>query len=56
MFFDNYYNYVTPAAYSAKRSTYVSGTLRSDRKDKPHAVTKAKLKKGEFVLASKWKI
>ena len=49
LFIDNCYNSVTLAIYLAKRSTYISSTLRSDGKGNPHAVTEANLKKGEFV-------
>ena len=62
LFGDNCYNFVTLAIYLAKRSTYICGSLRGDGKGNPYAVTKAKLKKGEFhfcrsgnVVVCKWK-
>ena len=62
LFIDNYYISVALAACLVKRPTYICGTLRSDRKGYSHAVTKAKLEKGEFVyrrsgnvVVSKWK-
>ena len=44
------------------RKTYITGTLRADRKHQPEVVSKKKLKKGEMVFQSsddititKWK-
>ena len=48
LFVYNYYNSVALATYLTKRSTCICSTLRSYRKGIPHAVAKAKLKKGKF--------
>lgn len=62
LFTDNYYNSVTLTEKMTERSTYIVGTLRSDRKRNPLEVVKKKLKKGEHewrrsgsVVVCKWK-
>ncbi|MEL7307546.1 MAG: transposase [Pseudomonadota bacterium] len=62
LYADNYYNSVPLAKYLTVRQTYICGTLRADRVDNPKEVTKAKLKKGDFVwsrskdvVVAKWK-
>ena len=59
---DNYYNSAELTQYLNSRKTYITGTLRSDRKQNPKAVKEAKLGKGEMVSQSsgpivvcKWK-
>ena len=52
MFTDNYYYSVTLTEFLSKQGTYLTGTLRKDRKGNPKAVTAAKLKKGEMI----WRI
>ena len=47
LFTDNYYS---------RRSTYITGTLRKDRKGNPKSVTKAMLKKGEVVWKSQGEV
>ena len=56
LFTDNYYNSVGLANYLTKRSTYITGTLRKDRKGNPKSVTKAMLKKGEVVWKSQGEV
>ena len=46
VFTDNWYNSVTLTKYMSDRKTYITGTLRADRKHQPEAVLKKKLKKG----------
>lgn len=62
VFTDNWYNSVPLTKYMTQRKTYISGTLRADRKHLPEEVTKKKLKKGEMIFRSsddisvtKWK-
>ena len=52
VFTDNYYNSVALTEFLSKQGTYLTGTLRKDRKGNPKAVTAAKLKKGEMI----WRI
>ena len=59
---DNWYNSVSLAEYMSKRNTYITGTLRGDRKRNPSQVVGKKLRKGEMVFMSlgdvsvtKWK-
>ena len=59
---DNWYNSVSLAEYMSKRNTYITGTLRGDRKRNPSQVLGKKLRKGEIVFMSlgdasvtKWK-
>ncbi|KAJ8960116.1 hypothetical protein NQ314_006097 [Rhamnusium bicolor] len=59
---DNFYNSVGLSKKLLKRKTHTTGTLRSDRRNNPKAVTTLKLKKGEHkwqrcekVNVSKWK-
>lgn len=62
VFMDNFYNSYSLTKYMSGRSTYLSGTLRKDRKHNPVDVMNAKLKKGDMVwaqseniVALKWK-
>jgi hypothetical protein len=62
VFTDNYYNSVGLAKELGRRSTYLCGTLRFDRKENPKEIVKKKLKKGEHtwmrsesVVVCKWK-
>jgi|UniRef100_A0A2S2Q116 hypothetical protein len=62
LYMDNYYNSVTLSNILLKRKTYVTGTLRSNRKGNPKGVINKKLQKGEhiwkrrgLVYVSKWK-
>ncbi|XP_057310036.1 piggyBac transposable element-derived protein 4-like [Hydractinia symbiolongicarpus] len=62
LFTDNFYNSFELAKHLLGESTYICGTLRSNRKSNPKEVTKAKLKKGEsisrsreVVTVAKWK-
>ena len=62
VYVDNFYNSVGLAKYLSTRSTYITGTLRSNRKNNPKDATSAKLKKGEMIWRSheniavcKWK-
>lgn len=59
---DNFYNSVSLTNTLTSRKTYVCGTLRSNRKGNPRAVTDQKLGKGELtwkrkqsVVVCKWK-
>ena len=59
---DNWYNSVSLAEYMSKRNTYITGTLRGDRKWNPSQVVGKKLLNGEMVFMSlgdvsvtKWK-
>ena len=61
-FTDNWYNSVPLTKYMSDRKTYITGTLRANRKHQPEAVSKKKLKKREMVFQSsddititKWK-
>ena len=62
LFPDNWYNSLPLKKYMYLQRTYITGTLRSDRKYIPVDVMKKKLKKGEMILKSlnnisviKWK-
>ena len=62
VFTDNYYNSAELCRYMSEHQTYITGTLRADRKANPKEVTKKKLKKGEMiwrasddVTVCKWK-
>ena len=59
---DNWYNSVSLTEYMSKRNTYITSTLRRDRKRNPSQVVGKKLRKGEMVFMSlgdvsvtKWK-
>ena len=52
LFTDNWYNSVSLAEYMSKRNTYITGTLRGDRKRNPSQVVGKKLRKGEMVFMS----
>ena len=52
VFTDNYENSVALTEFLSKQGSYLTGTLRKDRKGNPKAVTAAKLKKGEMI----WRI
>ena len=52
VFTDNYYNSVALTEFLSKQGTYLTGTLRKDRKGNSKAVTAGKLKKGEMI----WRI
>lgn len=47
LYIDNFYSSVALARVLLEKSTYVCGTLRSNRKENPKIVTDKKLKKGE---------
>ena len=49
LFMDNFYNSVSLTKALTSKSTYVCGTLRSNRKGNPKDVIAEKLKKGEMV-------
>lgn len=62
VFMDNFYNGFPLAAKLLSLKTYMTGTLRNDRKYLPKEVTTAKLRKGETVsryadgvVVAKWK-
>ena len=62
VFADNYYNSVTLTEFLSTQATYITGTLRKDRKRNPEGVKKVKLNKGEVIWRSqndvtvcKWK-
>ena len=62
VFTDNFYNSVALTEYLSKQKTYITGTLRRDRKRNPESVISKKLKEGEMVWRSlnditvcKWK-
>ncbi|XP_050312885.1 piggyBac transposable element-derived protein 4-like [Anthonomus grandis grandis] len=50
LYMDNFYNSVKLAEELLTRKTYVTGTLRSNRKGNPQEIIKKKLKKGELVV------
>ena len=52
VFTDNYENSVALTEFLSKQGTYLTGTLRKDRKGNQKAVTAAKLKKGVMI----WRI
>ena len=62
LFIDNWYNSVSLTEYFSQRKTYITGTLRRDRKRNPQEVINKKLLKGEMffqslgdVSVTKWK-
>ncbi|XP_018567257.1 piggyBac transposable element-derived protein 4-like [Anoplophora glabripennis] len=63
IYMDNYYNSVSLTKQLLTKKTYVTGTLRSNRKNNPTEVVKKKLKKGEQIVqytsqgicVTKWK-
>ena len=62
LFTDNWYNSVSLMEFLSQKKTYVTGTLRADRKGNPKKVMSAKLKKGEMkwmslddITVTKWK-
>ena len=50
LFTDNWYNSVSLTEYMSKRNTYITGTLRADRKRNPSDVMRKKLQKGEMAF------
>ena len=50
---DNYYNSVSLTKFLSSKGTYITGTLRKDRKRNPKKVISTKLKKGQMVWKSK---
>lgn len=48
LYIDNFYSSAALARILLEKSTYVCGTLRSNRKENSKIVTDKKLKKGEF--------
>jgi len=62
VFTDNYYNSVALTKFLTSQKTYITGTLRKDRKGNPKKVISSKLKKGQMIWRSqgdvsvaKWK-
>ena len=53
VFTDNYYNSVSLTEYLSRHSTYITGTLRADRKRNPKKVIKEKFQKGDMIWRSK---
>ena len=53
VFTDNYYNSVSLTEYLSRHSTYITGTLRVDRKCNPKKVIKEKVQKGDMIWRSK---
>lgn len=53
VFTDNYYNSVALTEFLSSKGTYITGTLRKDRKGNPKRVISTKLKKGQMVWRSK---
>ncbi|KAF0752657.1 piggyBac transposable element-derived protein 4-like [Aphis craccivora] len=49
LFMDNFYNSVQLSRKLLSKKTYVTGTLRSNRKNNPKDVIEKKLKKGESI-------
>ena len=49
VFTDNFYNSVALTEYLSKQKTYITGTLRRDRKRNPESVISKKLKEGEMI-------
>lgn len=49
LYMDNFYNSVKLSRQLLQKKTYVTGTLRSNRKHNPTDVIAQKLKKGEFI-------
>ena len=52
LFTDNWYNSVWLTEYISKRNTYITDTLRADRKRNPSQVVGKKFRKGEMVFMS----
>ena len=62
VFIDNYYNSVALTNFLTTKKTYITGTLRSDRKGNPKKVISSKLRKDQIiwqlkddVSVAKWK-
>ena len=62
VFTDSYYNSVQSTGYLSSKSSYITGTLRKDRKSNPKELTARKLSKGQMnfrsrrnVTLCKWK-
>ena len=53
VFTGNYYNSVSLTEYLSRHSTYITGTLRADRKRNPKKVIKEKVQKGDMIWRSK---
>lgn len=53
VFTDNYYNSVALTNFLTTKKTYITGTLRSDRKGNPKKVISSKLRKGQMIWQSK---
>ena len=53
VFIDNYYNSVFSTEFLSSKGTYITGTLRKDRKRNPKKVIPTKLKQGERAWKSK---
>ena len=53
VFGDNYYNSVSLTEYLSNHGTYITGTLRKDRKRNPKKVIGEKVKKGVMIWRSK---
>jgi len=53
VFTDNFYNSVSLTEFIFSKGTYLTGTLRKDRKRNPKKVISTKLKKGEMIWRSK---
>ena len=49
VFTNNFYNSVALTEYLSKQKTYITGTLRRNRKRNPESVISKKLKEGEMV-------
>ena len=52
VFTDNYYNSVSLTEYLSNHGTYITGTLRKDRKRNPKKVIGEKVKKGVMIWRS----
>ena len=53
VFTDNYYNSVSLIEYLSNDGTYITGTLRKDRKRNPKKVIGEKVRKGVMIWRSK---
>ena len=53
VFTDNYYNSVSLTEYLSHHSTYITRTLRADRKGNPKKVIEEKVQKGDMIWRSK---
>ena len=53
VFTNNYYNFVSLAEYLSDHGTYITGTLRKDRKRNPKKVIGEKVIKGDMIWRSK---